>query len=209
MNRHANPLRLIRNIRRIVDVNKVSKRSIKDNKSKKRYLVPLIKNTILVIIAITLAETIRINAIARCLPLSVSDKQKQKRLLRFLDQAYPTESVMKQWALFVLRKVYQKTKSKVVLLIDETDLLLGYCHLRFRHACTRLLLLLFHFGCVLSLFTLKSTLMSKSRIYLSHNTLIVKRARTFGLYWAFLDNLKIKPLVRRDALSGCLIVAKL
>ena len=81
MNRHANPLRLIRNIRRIVDVNKVSKRSIKDNKSKKRYLVPLIKNTILVIIAITLAETIRINAIARCLPLSVSDKQKQKRLL--------------------------------------------------------------------------------------------------------------------------------
>jgi transposase len=33
---------------------------------------------------------------------------------------------MRQWALFVLRKVYRKTKSKVVLLIDETDLLFSY-----------------------------------------------------------------------------------
>jgi len=70
-----------------------------------------------------LAETFRINAIARCLPLF---RQTQKRLLRFLDRVYPTESVMKQWALFVLRKVYSKTRSKVLLLIDETDLLFGY-----------------------------------------------------------------------------------
>ena len=124
--RHANPLCLIRNIRRIVPVNKVSTRSIKFNKSKKTYLVPCLKNTILVIIAITLAETFRINEIARCLPLSVSDKHKQKRLLRFLDRGYPTASVMKQWALFVLRKVYGTSKSKVLLLIDETDLLFGY-----------------------------------------------------------------------------------
>jgi len=38
MNRH--PLRLIRNIRRIVDVTRASRRSIKFNKSKKMYLVP-------------------------------------------------------------------------------------------------------------------------------------------------------------------------
>ena len=126
LNRNANPLRLIRNIRRIVDVKKASTRSIKFKKSKRRYLVPSVENTILVIIAITLADKFRINAIARCLPLKVSDKQKQKRLLRFLERDYPGKSVMKQWALFVLRKAYGITKSKVILLIDETDLLLLY-----------------------------------------------------------------------------------
>jgi hypothetical protein len=55
MNRHANPLRLIRNIRRIISVKKSSKRSIKlSSKPKKTYFIPCLKNTILVIIAITL-----------------------------------------------------------------------------------------------------------------------------------------------------------
>lgn len=121
----VNPLGFIRNIRRILDVQKSSKRSIL-NKDKKTYLVPAIKNTILVVIAIILAETFRINEIARFLPLKISEKQKQKHLLRFLQRDYPKVSVMKQWAFFVLRKVYGKTKSKVLLLIDETDLLFSY-----------------------------------------------------------------------------------
>jgi len=54
--RNANPLRLIRNIRRIIDVNKASTRSIKNKSDPKRtYLVPCLKNTILVIIGINLA----------------------------------------------------------------------------------------------------------------------------------------------------------
>lgn len=50
----------------------------------------------------------------------------QAGLLRFLERDYPIKSVLLRWALFVLRKVYGKTKSKVLLLIDETDLLFGY-----------------------------------------------------------------------------------
>ncbi|MBC8233501.1 hypothetical protein H8E77_28465 [bacterium] len=173
--RHTNPIRLTRNIRRIFKLKKNAKSSIKVSsscdamvicgnkppvietpspKAKRMYWLPCLKNTILVTIAIALSETFRINEIARCLPISVSDKQKQKRLLRFLDRGYPTGAVMKQWALFVLRKVYQKSKSKVILLIDETDLLFGYKAI-----------VLFHFVCALSLFTGKSTAMSKSKIW--------------------------------------------
>jgi len=173
MNRRVNPLRLIRNIRRIIPVNKASRRSIKLSKSKKTYLVPLMKNTILVIIAITLADKFRINAIARCLPVKVSDKHKQKRLLRFLERDYPIKSVMKQWALFVLRKVYQKTKSKVLLLIDETDLLFGYKAI--------VVAIPFRMRAIPIYWQVYTNEQIQDMVYMSHNTLI----------WNFLDNLKI------------------
>lgn len=169
--KHINPLRIIRNIRRILDVTKTSKRSIKsDNKT--TYLLPCVKNTILVIIAITLAETFRINAIARFIPLKVSDRQKQKRLLRFLERDYPTTSAMKQWALFVLRKVYGKTKSKIVLLIDETDLLFGYKAI--------VVAIPFRMRAIPIYWKVYQNEQIQDMVYMSHNTLV----------WNFLLELK-------------------
>ena len=166
-----NPLRFSRNIRRIIDVNKARHRSLKLSEGQKTYLVPCLKNTILVIIAITLAETFRLNAIARCLPLKVSDKQKQKHLLRFLERDYPIPSVMKQWALFVLRKVYSKTKSKVVLLIDETDLLFSYKAI--------VVAIPFRMRAIPIYWHIYTNEQIQDLVYKSHNTLI----------WDFLDHL--------------------
>ncbi|RMD59736.1 IS4/IS5 family transposase [Candidatus Parcubacteria bacterium] len=91
---------------------------------KQRLSLPALKNTLLVVIAITLADTFRINEIARHLPIGVQrEKHKQKRLLRFLDGDYPSQTVMRRWAHFVLQKRYLKTKGKAVLLVDEVDLL--------------------------------------------------------------------------------------
>ena len=99
MNRNLNPIRFSRNIRRILKLKSNAKSSVKvSSEGKRRYWLPCLKNTILVI-AITLAETFRINEIARCLPIKASDKQ--KRLLRFLGRSYPTAPVMKQWAFVV------------------------------------------------------------------------------------------------------------
>jgi len=172
-NRHANPLRLIRNIRRILTLKKNSKSSIKvPSQDKKTYWVPGLKNTILVIIAITLAETFRLNEIARCLPLKLSDKHKQKRLLRFLDRYYPSTSVMKQWALFVLRKVYGTTKSKVVLLIDETDLLFNYKAI--------VVAIPFRMRAIPIYWKVYTNEQIQDMVYMSHNTLV----------WNFLHELK-------------------
>jgi hypothetical protein len=174
-NRHTNPIRLIRNIRRLLSAKENSKSSIKvSSKAQRTYWLPCLKNTILVIIAITLAEMFRINEIARCLPICVSDKQKQKRLLRFLSRGYPTESVMKRWALFVLRKVYATTKSKVLLLIDETDLLFGYKAI--------VVAIPFRMRAIPIYWKIYQNEQIQDMVYLSHNTLI----------WNFL--LKLKKL---------------
>lgn len=194
LKRNANPLRLIRNIRRIVDVSKASRRSIKVNKSKQTYLVPFVKNTILVIIAITLADTFRINAIARLIPLKVSDKHKQKRLLRFLERDYPITSVMKQWALFVLRKVYSTTKSKVVLLIDLTDLLFGYKAI--------VIAIPFRMRAIPIYWKVYTDEQIQEMVYLSHNTLV----------WDFLlqfNYCSIKLWVKGGVLFGYLIAVLL
>jgi len=99
-NRHSNPIRLIRNISRIFKLRENVKSSVTissgrcktdSSEEKKIYWLPCLKNSILAIIAITLSETFRINEIARCLPISSCDKQKQKRLLRFLDRGYPAD----------------------------------------------------------------------------------------------------------------------
>ena len=172
MNPKVNPLRLIRNIRRIIDVNKARHRSMTLSEGQRTYLVPCLKNTILVIIAITLAETFRLNAIARCLPLKVSDKQKQKHLLRFLERDYPIPSVMKQWALFVLRKVYGNSNSKVVLLIDETDLLFSYKAI--------VVAIPFRMRAIPIYWKVYTNEQIQNILYLSHNTLV----------WNFLHDVK-------------------
>jgi hypothetical protein len=176
MNRnHAHPIRLSRNIGRILKLKSNAKSSVKvSSEGKRTYWLPCLKNTILVIIGISLAETFRINEIARCLPIASSDKQKQKRFLRFLDRSYPTDSAMKQWALFVLRKVYRKSKSKVVLLIDETDLLFGYKAI--------VVAIPFRMRAIPIYWKVYSNEQIQDLVYMSHNTLI----------WNFL--LKLKTL---------------
>lgn len=130
--RRIKPLRFIQTLNEILRKGSSKKRygqgkKVKGNRSKRFNWQPAVKNSILVIIAITLAEKFSINEIARCLPVSVKkEKDKQKRLLRFLSRDYPTESVMHRWCIFVLQKVYRKLRGKVVLLIDETDLLGPY-----------------------------------------------------------------------------------
>ena len=88
---------------------------------------PALKNLILTVIAIALAKTFRINEIAFRLPVSVKTlKTKQKRLLRFLDSAFPIDAVMRHWLVFVLKSVCQNRKTRTLILIDETKLIGGF-----------------------------------------------------------------------------------
>jgi len=64
---------------------------------------PNLKNLGLTNIAIAKAEKMTINEIARCLPTDVkSQKSKQTRLLRFIDNDLPMNDMMFSWARFVL-----------------------------------------------------------------------------------------------------------
>jgi hypothetical protein len=172
------PLRFIQNLNQILDKGSSTKRygekkNLKGNKSSQFNWQPAIKNTILVIIAITLAEKFRINDIARCLPVSVmKQKDKQKRLLRFLSRDYPTGSVMHQWCIFVLQKVYLKLRGKVVLLIDETDLFGPYKAI--------VVAIPFRKRAIPIFWKIYTNEEIQHLLYLSHNTLV----------WSFLDELK-------------------
>ena len=56
------------------------------------------RNLLLVILAVSVSKTFRINEIASCLPIDVAkEKSKQKRLLRFLDTPFPYQDVMRAW----------------------------------------------------------------------------------------------------------------
>ena len=84
---------------------------------------PALKNLILTVIAVALAKTFRINEIAFHLPVSVkTQKTKQKRLLRFIDSAFPIHAVMRCWLAFVLSCVCRNHNQHALILIDETDL---------------------------------------------------------------------------------------
>lgn len=176
--RRIAPLRFIRTLNQILHNGSNTKRygqrkSIKGNQSKSFNWQPAIKNTILVIIAITLAETFRINDIARCLPVSVmKQKDKQKRLLRFLSRDYPTETVMHRWCLFVLQKVYRKLRGTVMLLIDETDLFGPYKAI--------VVAIPFRKRAIPIFWKIYTNQEIQQLLYLSHNTLV----------WGFLDDLQ-------------------
>jgi hypothetical protein len=80
-----------------------------------------------VAIAISLAEKLKINTIARHMPVDVShQKCKQTRLLRFLKKPLPLLDMMFSWAKFVLQRVYAKTDDAIIVLVDGTDLIHDY-----------------------------------------------------------------------------------
>ena len=72
---------------------------------------PKLRNLILTSIAIGKTEKLRINEIAKNLPVDVKRKKsKQTRLLRFLDSYLPLDGVTFSWTNLVLQKVYKKQK---------------------------------------------------------------------------------------------------
>ncbi len=83
---------------------------------------PALKNLILTILAIVLAQKFRINEIALRLPVAVKhQKTKQKRLLRFLARRFPIDAVMGCWLGFVLRRVCERHAGRRLILVDETQ----------------------------------------------------------------------------------------
>lgn len=89
--------------------------------------VPRIKTLALIAIAISLAEKLKINEIARKMPVKVKNqKSKQNRLLRYLKKPLPLLDMMFSWTRFVIQKVYGKTDDAIIVLVDGTDLIHGY-----------------------------------------------------------------------------------
>ena len=85
--------------------------------------IPDLKNLGLTNIAITKAEKITINEIARCLPVDVKkQKSKQTRLLRFLDNQLPLDGMMFSWARFALEGICGKNDDAIIILIDGVSL---------------------------------------------------------------------------------------
>jgi len=88
---------------------------------------PRLKNLALVVIAISLARKLKINQIARHMPVDVShQKCKQTRLLRFLKKPLPLLDMMFSWTKFVLQRVYARSNDAIIILVDGTDLIHGY-----------------------------------------------------------------------------------
>ncbi len=88
---------------------------------------PRLKTLALIAIAISLAEKLKVNEIARKLPVDVShQKCKQTRLLRFLKKPLPLLDMMFSWSRYVLQKVYGKTNDAIIVLVDGTGLIHGY-----------------------------------------------------------------------------------
>jgi hypothetical protein len=88
---------------------------------------PRLKTLAVIAIAISLAEKLKINEIARKLPVAVShQKCKQTRLLRFLKKPLPLLDMMFSWSRYVLQKVYGKTNDAIIVLVDGTALIHGY-----------------------------------------------------------------------------------
>ena len=87
-----------------------------------------LRNLLFIILAVAVAKTFRINAIAARLPIVVKkEKSKQKRLLRFLETPLPLDALMEAWCLFVCRWVWKpRTQHYFYVLIDETDLPNGW-----------------------------------------------------------------------------------
>ena len=87
-----------------------------------------LRNLLLTVLAVSVAKTLRINAVASRLPIPVkNEKSKQKRLLRFLETAFPIETAQQAWLRFVLGRLWKpKPDGHPLILIDETDLQSGW-----------------------------------------------------------------------------------
>ena len=82
---------------------------------------PRLKTLALIAVAISLAKKLKINEIARHLPVDVKhQKAKQTRLLRFLKKPLPLLDMMFSWTRFVLKKVYGKRLSLSSVLFSRT-----------------------------------------------------------------------------------------
>ena len=82
------------------------------------------RTLLLILMAVAVARTFRINEIARRLAIDVkTEKAKQKRVLRFLDTPFPLLAAKQAWATFVLKRFWtSNTPGHRLLLIDETKL---------------------------------------------------------------------------------------
>lgn len=113
MKRQINPKRIIWEI----------EENFKDELSK-----PKLKNLILSTIAISKTDKLRINRIANNIPVKVKHKKsKQNRLMRFLKNYLPLDSVTFSWTKLVLKKVYVYKKThRIMVLVDEVSLIGEY-----------------------------------------------------------------------------------
>ena len=88
---------------------------------------PKLRNLILTSIAIGKTEKLRINEIAKNLPVDVKHKKsKQTRLMRFLDGYLPLDGITFSWTVLVLQRVYKQHTHKIMVLVDEVDLIDDY-----------------------------------------------------------------------------------
>ncbi len=88
---------------------------------------PKLRNLILTSIAIGKTKKLRINEIAQNLPVDVKHKKsRQTRLMRFLNTYLPLDGVMFSWTGLVLQKAYNRKTHRIMVLVDEVDLLDGY-----------------------------------------------------------------------------------
>lgn len=88
---------------------------------------PRLKTLALIAVAISLAEKMKVNEIARKIPTDVEhQKAKQTRLLRFLKKPLPLLDMMFSWSRFVLQRVYARSNDAIIVLVDGTDLIHGY-----------------------------------------------------------------------------------
>ena len=85
---------------------------------------PTARNLLLVLIAISVAKTFRINEIASRLPLVVAkEKSKQKRFLRFLDTPLSIDALKIAWFVGVVSWISRGAGNDLFFLVDETDLI--------------------------------------------------------------------------------------
>ncbi len=88
---------------------------------------PVFRNLVLVLIAISVAPTFRINEIASRLSLVVKrEKSKQKRFLRFLDTPLPVDALKRAWFVSVVGWFSKDANAHLYLLVDETSLIAGW-----------------------------------------------------------------------------------
>lgn len=112
MKKRVNPDRMIQTIQEY----------FKDSLSK-----PNLKNLCLTTIAMAKSNRLKINEIARNLPVDVANqKAKQTRLLRFLNNDLPLDDMMLSWSNLVFQRVYGNCKDSIIILVDGVNLMYGY-----------------------------------------------------------------------------------
>ena len=88
---------------------------------------PTARNLLFVLIAISVAQTFRINEIASRLPVIVArEKSKQKRFLRFLETPLPIDALKAAWFASVVSWCSKAANDHLYLLVDETKLIAGW-----------------------------------------------------------------------------------